>query len=72
MWYHAVINLAGNVICFVGGIKASEYNKTSKLDELDGFIYLIKSLCLASEIYLSIINSVFGNILIFSIFSIVL
>ena len=33
------ISYAGSVICFVGGIKASEYNKTCKLDELDGFIY---------------------------------
>lgn len=33
------IAYSGSVICFVGGIKASEYNKTSKLDELDGFIY---------------------------------
>lgn len=30
----------GTVICFVGGIKASQYNKTEKIDELDGFIYL--------------------------------
>lgn len=33
------ISYSGNVICFVGGIKASEYNQTSKVDELDGFIY---------------------------------
>ena len=31
---------SGTVVCFVGGIKASQYNKTEKIDELDGFIYL--------------------------------
>lgn len=29
----------GLTVCFVGGVKASQYNKTQKLDELDGFIY---------------------------------
>ena len=26
-------------MCFVGGIKASQYKKTEKVDELDGLIY---------------------------------
>lgn len=34
------LNYSGNIICFVGGIKASEYSKSSNVDELDGFIYL--------------------------------
>lgn len=34
------LNYSGAVICFVGGIKASRYKKTEKIDELDGFIYL--------------------------------
>lgn len=34
------LNYAGAVVCFVGGIKASKYKKTEKVDELDGFIYL--------------------------------
>ena len=33
------ISYTGTVLCFVGGIKASEYNKTNRLDEIDGFIY---------------------------------
>lgn len=33
------ITYSGSVVCFVGGIKASEYNKSKKIDELDGFIY---------------------------------
>ena len=31
---------SGTVLCFVGSIKASMFNKTDKIDELDGFIYL--------------------------------
>ena len=34
------LNYSGAIICFVGGIKASRYKKTEKIDELDGFIYL--------------------------------
>lgn len=34
-----MISYAGVVICFVGGIKASKYQKSEKIDELDGFIY---------------------------------
>lgn len=30
---------SGLVLCFVGGIKASKYNQTKKIDEIDGFIY---------------------------------
>ena len=33
------ISYAGSVMCYVGGIKASQYNKSEKLDEIDGFIY---------------------------------
>lgn len=33
------LNYSGNIICFVGGIKASKYSKSSQIDELDGFIY---------------------------------
>ena len=33
-------NYTGTIICYVGGIKASRYAKTDKVDELDGFIYL--------------------------------
>lgn len=33
------ISYAGSVMCYVGGIKASKYNKSRKLDEIDGFIY---------------------------------
>jgi hypothetical protein len=33
------ISYSGSVICFVGGTKASKYNETSKIDEIDGFIY---------------------------------
>lgn len=33
------ISYTGLVVCFVGGIKASKYNETKKIDELDGFIY---------------------------------
>lgn len=34
------LNYSGTIICFVGGIKTSEYKNTEKIDELDGFIYL--------------------------------
>lgn len=34
------LNYSGLIMCFVGGIKASQYKKTEKVDELDGFIYL--------------------------------
>lgn len=34
------LNYSGSIVCFVGGIKASKYKKTDKIDELDGFIYL--------------------------------
>lgn len=30
---------SGLVLCFVGGIKANEYNKARQIDELDGLIY---------------------------------
>ena len=33
------ISYSGLVVCFVGGIKASKYNETKKIDKLDGFIY---------------------------------
>ena len=33
------IPYSGLIMCFVGGIKASKYNETKKIDELDGFIY---------------------------------
>lgn len=33
------ISYTGLVVCFVGGIKASEYNSAKKIDELDGLIY---------------------------------
>lgn len=33
------ISYTGLVLCFVGGIKASQYNKTLKIDEIDGFLY---------------------------------
>lgn len=33
------LNYSGATVCFVGGIKASKYRKTEKVDELDGFIY---------------------------------
>lgn len=34
------LNYSGSIICFVGGIKASKYKKTGKVDEIDGLIYL--------------------------------
>lgn len=34
------IQYSGLVLCFVGGIKASKYKQSKKIDELDGFIYL--------------------------------
>lgn len=34
------LDYSGTILCFVGGIKASRYKKTVKIDELDGFIYL--------------------------------
>lgn len=33
------LSYTGLVMCFVGGIKASQYKKTEKVDELDGLIY---------------------------------
>ena len=33
------LTYSGLVLCFVGGIKASMYSKSEKMDELDGFIY---------------------------------
>lgn len=33
------LNYSGTIVCFVGGIKASEYKKAEKVDELDGLIY---------------------------------
>lgn len=33
------INYKGQVVCYVGGIKASKYDMANKIDELDGFIY---------------------------------
>ena len=34
------LNYSGSIICFVGGIKSSRFDKTGSVDELDGFIYL--------------------------------
>ena len=33
------LSYSGLVICFVGGIKASRYSESKKIDELDGLIY---------------------------------
>lgn len=33
------ISYAGLVLCFIGGIKANQYNKAQKIDELDGLLY---------------------------------
>lgn len=33
------ISYSGLVLCFVGGIKASKFAQTQKIDEIDGFLY---------------------------------